>query len=254
MLRPSPSIGPGARGVLPQFADRLAVMRASLDPDALEIDNHVALLPEPTKPLRVAVDLTEPRLPKAVVKVLEATGMTVKVSERPELVITDAASTQHAGQRRCLAAGDIRPSGPLRRHGVRAAKTFGWHVPETSGWHVPETSGWHVPETSGWHVPEPVARAWHRRGLPTSLPRPSLRSGTCHPLPHRNVQPPQPKRTAQPQPAKAPDSAAYVGPFVIDRTHPLCEGLSLEAAVWSYPPQSSGSPERRSSPPATWCC
>ena len=30
-------------------------------------------------------------------------------------------------------------------------------------------------------------------------------------------------------------TASYVGPFVIDRTHPLCEGLSLEAAIWSCP-------------------
>ena len=29
------------------------------------------------------------------------------------------------------------------------------------------------------------------------------------------------------------DAAAYVGPFVLDRTHPLCEGLALESVVWA---------------------
>ena len=37
-------------------------LRASLDHDALDIDNSVVLLPEPTKPLRVTVNLAEPEL------------------------------------------------------------------------------------------------------------------------------------------------------------------------------------------------
>ena len=49
------------------------------------------LLPESTKPLRVTIDLGDPKLRRAVVRALEATGQTIEVSERPELVIADRA-------------------------------------------------------------------------------------------------------------------------------------------------------------------
>ena len=42
-------------------------LRATLDDDALEIDNQVLLLPESTKPLRVLVDLADASLRQAVV-------------------------------------------------------------------------------------------------------------------------------------------------------------------------------------------
>jgi hypothetical protein len=87
-------------------------------------------------------------LRKAVVKVLEATGMTVQGSERPDLVIAD----------RAIVAG-------TRRVPATAASDDAWRLEILGGG----------------------------------------------------------------------DSASYIGPFVIDRTHPLCEGLSLEAAIWSCP-------------------
>jgi hypothetical protein len=137
-------LAPGAaRQLFRNLPPGTPALQASLGPDALEIDNHAVLLPESTKPLRVAVDLAEPRLRKAVVKVLEATGMTVEASERPELVITD------------------RAPGPVATAGD----------------------------------------AWRLEILGDA--------------------------------ASTAAAAAYIGPFVIDRTHPLCEGLSLEAAVWS---------------------
>jgi hypothetical protein len=34
------------------------------------------------------------------------------------------------------------------------------------------------------------------------------------------------------------DAAAYAGPFVVDRTHPLAQGLSLDGAIWSASPQA----------------
>ncbi len=41
-----------------------------------------------------------------------------------------------------------------------------------------------------------------------------------------------------------PDPASYEGPFVFDRSHPLTEGLSLEALIWSAPGKQaiSGTP------------
>jgi len=36
----------------------------------------------------------------------------------------------------------------------------------------------------------------------------------------------------------AAESAAYGGPFIIDRAHPLCVGLSLDGAIWSADPNA----------------
>ena len=146
----------GARQFFRNLPAGTPALRASLDADALEIDNSVVLMPDLSKPLRVSLDLAEPRLRRAVAKVLDATGMTVQVSERPELVISDRAATGYAAGQ---PAGAVAPL---------AAADDVWRLEIVGGQH---------------------------------------------------------------------DSASYVGPFVIDRTHPLCEGLSLEAAIWSCPAQ-----------------
>ena len=131
-------------------------LRASLDHDALDIDNSVVLLPEPTKPLRVAVDLAEPGLRKAVVKVLEATGMTVEVAERPELVIADrAAADGRSG----------RAAWPARTSGRRCRRTPGdWRF----------SAARTKPQARGLRLPRPTAHGvcllpWARRRL-TSAP------------------------------------------------------------------------------------
>jgi hypothetical protein len=66
-------------------------LRATLNSDALEIDNRVLLLPESARPQRVMVDVAEAGLRGAIERVLDATGMAVKVADRPELVISDRA-------------------------------------------------------------------------------------------------------------------------------------------------------------------
>ena len=67
-------------------------LRATLDRDALDIDNHVLLLPAAARPLRVHVDVAETKLRQAVVRALAATDQTLEVDKRPDLVISD-----HAG-------------------------------------------------------------------------------------------------------------------------------------------------------------
>ena len=64
-------------------------LRATLDRDALDIDNHVVLLPAAARPLRVLVDLAETKLRQAVVRALAATDQTLEVGERPDLVVSD---------------------------------------------------------------------------------------------------------------------------------------------------------------------
>jgi hypothetical protein len=121
--------------------------QATLNNDALDIDNHVLLLPESTKPLRVRIELADERLRQAVTKALEATEQIIEVTDRPELAITDQPDT---------AEGD----------------------------------------------------AW----------RLNILGGK--------------------------EGEAYTGPFVIDHTHPLSEGLSLQNVVWSTSPdvKLSGTP------------
>lgn len=64
-------------------------LRATLNDDALAVDNQAMLLPSGTKPLRVLVDLADGSLRRAVLRAFEATGQTVQVSQRPELVVSD---------------------------------------------------------------------------------------------------------------------------------------------------------------------
>lgn len=50
-----------------------------------------------------------------------------------------------------------------------------------------------------------------------------------------------PRKTSEAQPGGGPDAAtaeslAYIGPFILDRSHPLAEGLSLAGVVWAATP------------------
>lgn len=93
--RPKRSVGKLAGGAAKRvFLDLPAQsppLRARLQPDALALDNQVLLLPATAKPLRVRVELSEEELREAVEGALEATGETLQVGERPELVISDQA-------------------------------------------------------------------------------------------------------------------------------------------------------------------
>lgn len=123
-------------------------LRATLSDDALAIDNRVTLVPEPAKPIRVAVSLAQQTLRPLVVRALEATGQAVLVSERPELIICDV------------------PGGL-------------------------ESDAWRMEILGG----EPGAG-------------------------DKDV-----RKEKQP--------SAYAGPFVIDRNHPLMEGMSLQSTIWA---------------------
>jgi hypothetical protein len=116
-------------------------LEATLDGDALTIDNKVVLLPGAAPPVRVRVDIADSGLRDAVTGVLKATGMALEVTERPDLVVSDR---------------DGGASGDAWRLEILAAK----------------------------------------------------------------------------------DPVAYAGPFVIERTHPLAQGLSLEGAIWSAAPKA----------------
>ena len=48
--------------------------------------------------------------------------------------------------------------------------------------------------------------------------------------------PPEPADAWQLQTLRGPDAVSYEGPFVLDRSHPLTEGLSLDAIIWSAAP------------------
>ena len=115
-----------------------AAVQARLEEDALAIDNQVWLLPDPTPPVRVRLDLADGALRAAVARAVRATGMALEVAARPDLVVCD---------RSAAADGDA------------------WRLEITGG-----------------------------------------------------------------------AATAYAGPFVLDRTHPLAHGLSLEGIVWAAAP------------------
>jgi hypothetical protein len=84
--------GGAARQIVLNLPAGAPPLRAKLDGDALAIDNEVLLLSASAKPLRVSVDLADAGLRHAVVRALDATGQTVEVSERTELIISDKTS------------------------------------------------------------------------------------------------------------------------------------------------------------------
>jgi hypothetical protein len=71
---------------LPPAAPALS---ATLEDDALAVDNHVVLLPAAAGPLRVAVEMADSPLRQAVVRAVEAAGHAVQTPDRPDLVIAD---------------------------------------------------------------------------------------------------------------------------------------------------------------------
>jgi hypothetical protein len=85
-------------------------LRANLADDALDIDNHVALLPEADKPIRVWVDIADSRLKKAVVRALEATAQTIRTTERPELIIADKSADMQDDAWRLELLGGAKPN------------------------------------------------------------------------------------------------------------------------------------------------
>ncbi len=121
---------------------RATLAADSLYTDALDIDNHVLLLPASTRPLRVRIDLADSKLRQAVARALTATGETLQGDDRPDLVVSDH-------------GGDL------------------------------------------------AGEAWQMEILP------------------------------------AKEAEAYTGPFVINRNHPLAQGLSLTNSIWSAAPQAS---------------
>jgi Aerotolerance regulator N-terminal len=112
------------------------MLEAELNPDALDEDNRVELLPPVRKRVRVQVALTNAALSELVDKTLDATGLRASIRENPELII---------------------------------------HQSDSS----PDNNAWSL----CWRIP-----------------------------------------------AKA---AAYTGPFIVDRSHPMAAGLELEGVIWA---------------------
>jgi len=111
-------------------------LTARIEPDALEIDNRVTLLPDVRRPVRVAVRLKDEALQALVEKALRATQRAILTRVAPELVFTSGDEEQPGGE--------------------------------------------------SWQVQILVDK----------------------------------------------EAEAYVGPFVVERTHPLTQGLHLEGVVW----------------------
>ncbi|MBN1918360.1 MAG: BatA and WFA domain-containing protein [Verrucomicrobia bacterium] len=132
------ALAPGeTRRLVLEFDANDAPLRASLNGDALAIDNSIVLVPETTRPVRVQLNIGDAALSDLVEKALEATGLVRFVSGGVDLLVTDGA-------------------GPLSRGEAM----------------------------------------WTVRLIAEE------------------------------------EAESYLGPFVLDRTHPLTEGLSLEGIVW----------------------
>jgi hypothetical protein len=112
------------------------LLQVRLDPDGLDIDNAVQLLPPDRKKIRVRVAVSNSELGELVERTLDATGLRAAISDSPELVI---------------------------------------HHSSVS----PGSNAWSL----NWQI------------------------------------------GAEPQ--------AFVGPFVIDGSHPLAQGISLQGVVWA---------------------
>lgn len=69
-----------------------ASLQAALDPDALDADNEIELLPPTRKRVRVQVALTNHDLSAMVSRALDATGFRAAIEQNPELVIHDNTS------------------------------------------------------------------------------------------------------------------------------------------------------------------
>jgi hypothetical protein len=121
-----------------QLKEGAGLLRAHLDDDELAIDNQVSLLPAPIRKVRVQLSLADSVLRTQAEKALRATRSMELTSDRPALVVTDAAAP-----------------------------------PELTG------DTWALHLTGG------------------------------------------------------EEKAAYDGPFVLDRAHPLTEGLSLQGVMWA---------------------
>jgi hypothetical protein len=84
------SLGPHQRQRLVfNIPSTVPSLRATLDPDALNEDNEVQLLPPIRKRVRVQVALTNKNLSALVNRTLDATGFRAAIFENPELVIQD---------------------------------------------------------------------------------------------------------------------------------------------------------------------
>jgi hypothetical protein len=120
-----------------QLKEGTLVVRARLDPDELDIDNQVSLLPVPSKRVRVDIAIADARMKALVEKAVGSIRGVVRTAVRPGILFTDQDSAVS-------------------------------------------------PDATIWRVHLLVEK----------------------------------------------DAAAYTGPFVIDKAHPLTEGLSLQGVVW----------------------
>jgi hypothetical protein len=77
--------------IILQLRPECPALHASLEPDALAIDNDVVLLPGGTKPVRVALQIGNKELPDALSRAIKAARNAILTDTRPELVFTDTA-------------------------------------------------------------------------------------------------------------------------------------------------------------------
>jgi hypothetical protein len=122
--------------IILQLKPDTSALRASLDSDALAIDNEVNLLPSTSRPVRVEVRVGARELREPLTRAIKAVRSATLTEARPEVIFTDGAEEDEGGD------------------------------------------------------------AWVVRLLAEK------------------------------------EAEAYSGPFVLDRTHPLTEGLSLRGVIW----------------------
>ncbi len=70
----------------------IGAVKFSLSDDDLNFDNHITLLPEKVNPLRVKLDLNNPRLKLLVSSALNSSGNAVITETIPQLIISDKSS------------------------------------------------------------------------------------------------------------------------------------------------------------------
>ncbi len=92
--RSSHQLGPGeARRITFDLPPGAGVLHGRLGEDALDVDNHIALLPAPHRPVQVAVRVGDEELRGAIDEALASTGRARTDSVRTELLITDDPQT-----------------------------------------------------------------------------------------------------------------------------------------------------------------